>query len=92
MAEQRDNQDHSIEMLNQNIPTYYANQFHIEGTQHDIRIAFGKLVGPNSPPIFNGAVYMSYSAAKQLSQILINVVNNYEEQFGPIALTPKPKK
>ena len=71
-------------------PVYYSNQINTMTTLHDVRMSFGKL-SPLKQAIYDVHVYLSLPAAKQLRDVLMRAVDQYEHDFGTIQLEPKKK-
>lgn len=71
-------------------PVYYSNQISTTTTLHDVRMSFGKL-SPLKQAIYDVHVYLPMTAAKQLRDVLIRAIDQYENDFGPIQLEPKKK-
>ena len=68
-------------------PVYYSNAMHLNTGLHDMRISFGKR-NPYGPVSYDVHVYLSLPAAKQLQIMLMDMVENYERNFGAIKLEP----
>jgi len=71
----------------------YANSVQVRMTMWDLELVFGKIKqnaaadGAPTVVIENfGAVTLSPSQAKALSEVLVQHVRMYEENFGPIPL------
>ena len=73
-------------------PNFYANCFAVSGSGNDIKITFIDSM-PKVPPdsgasprrlIVNGVLSVSYHAAKDLGQMLIEAVSRFEEDNGEI--------
>lgn len=76
--------------FSQDIAGTYANRVTVMGSANDVRIAFG-LDNVVDGIKYSVAVYLSYTTAKQMTNILQDIINAYEKDFGQILTEPRGK-
>lgn len=74
----------------------YANVCNAVGTREEVVLFFGISNPPNSEGVdlsvkLSNRVILSPHAAKRLANLLGNVVTQYEQRWGELELSPKPK-
>ena len=72
-------------------PVFYANALQVTTGLHDVRISCGKR-NPLGPVSYDAHIYLSLPSAKQLSNILVDMIRQYEAAYGPIPLEPKAEE
>ena len=91
MADQESPDDPSLRAVSTpEVPVFYANTISVAATLHDMRLTFGKVL-PGSDLTYDVAIYLPYTAAKQLASMLNNVIAEHEKIFGEIRLEPIKK-
>ena len=79
-----------------NMKTSYANVVHVSSTREEVTVLFGTNVtlytGQDEVTVkLSDRIIVSPYAAKRLSILLNNVVNEYEKRFGQLGLEARPE-
>ncbi len=85
-----ENQDDELSIAKK-VPAFYANSLSVTTSGYDVSILFSReLRGePESIKVDNLLVYMSPMLLKRFSEILVGVVQRYENAIGVIPLPPE---
>jgi hypothetical protein len=83
----------------QGIPSFYANDMDAMWTPHDIKLKFRELVSvtnatENNPKLLTyeerAAVILSWTGAKLLARMLVDIIEKYEKLNGEIKIGEIP--